>query len=160
MMRRFGLAIAIGLTLVACSAESDSPPPAATPTAAPVPGAIPAPADVAAIPADAQTSASGLAWKVLKAGTGTAHPAMNSIFVAHYTGWTTDGKMFDSSVARGEPLGGYPVGRMIPGWQEALQAMVVGEKRRLWIPSKLAYDGAPGSPQGMLVFEVELLDFK
>jgi FKBP-type peptidyl-prolyl cis-trans isomerase len=159
MTQRLCLAVALTFSLLACSPAPESVAPAATP-AAPVPGAIPAPADVAAVPADAQVSASGLAWKVLKAGTGTQRPKADSIFVADYTGWTTDGLMFDSSIAKGRPLGGYPVSMMIPGWREALEAMVVGEKRRLWVPGKLAYDGMPGRPQGMLVFEVELLDFK
>ena len=74
----------------------------------------------------------------------------------HYTGWTTDGKMFDSSVARGQPAT-FPLNRVIAGWTEGVQLMVVGEKRRFWIPQKLAYGGAEGAPRGMLVFDVELL---
>src|SRR5438045_208246 len=62
-----------------------------------------APADVAAPPADAQVTASGLASKVLKAGTGTDHPLSTDRVKVHYSGWTTDGKLFDSSVARGRP---------------------------------------------------------
>lgn len=123
------------------------------------PNAIPAPADVAAAPADAQVTASGLASKVLSPGTGTLKPTATSLVMVHYTGWTTDGEMFDSSVARGEPID-FPLNRVIPGWTEGLQLMVVGEKRRFWIPSKLAYDGQPGAPAGTLVFDVELLDFK
>lgn len=65
---------------------------------------IPAPADVSAPPADAAVTPSGLATKVLQKGTGTAHPSATSQVKVHYTGWTTDGKMFDSSVARGEPI--------------------------------------------------------
>ena len=76
----------------------------------------------------------------------------------HYTGWTTDGKMFDSSVMRGQPAT-FPLNRVIPGWTEGLQLMVVGEKRRFWIPEKLAYQGKEGAPKGMLVFDVELLSF-
>jgi peptidylprolyl isomerase len=67
--------------------------------------------------------------------------------------------MFDSSVTRGEPID-FPLNRVIPGWTEGLQLMVVGETRRFWIPSKLAYDGQPGAPQGMLVFDVELLEVR
>jgi peptidylprolyl isomerase len=74
----------------------------------------------------------------------------------HYTGWTTDGKMFDSSVARNEPSE-FAVNQVIPGWTEGLQLMVEGEKRRFWIPANLAYEGQPDKPQGMLVFDVELL---
>ncbi len=79
----------------------------------------------------------------------------------HYTGWTTDGKMFDSSYLRGQPAT-FNVGEVIAGWTEALQLMVVGEKRRFWIPGNIAYDnlGMPNKPKGMLVFEIELLDIK
>jgi peptidylprolyl isomerase len=120
---------------------------------------IPAPPDVAAPPEDAEVTASGLASKVLKAGTGTKHPTASSTVTVHYTGWTTDGKMFDSSVKRGESIS-FPLARVIAGWTEGLQLMVVGEKRRLWIPEELAYKGRAGAPAGMLVFDVELLDFK
>ena len=64
--------------------------------------------------------------------------------------------MFDSSVARGTPST-FAVRGVIPGWTEGLQMMVEGEKRRFWIPESLAYEGQPGQPQGMLVFEVELI---
>jgi FKBP-type peptidyl-prolyl cis-trans isomerase len=119
---------------------------------------IPAPADVAAPPADAQHSASGLAWKVLEPGTGTRHPRPNSEVTVHYTGWTTDGEMFDSSVTGGEPAS-FPLNRVIPGWTEGVQMMVEGEKRRFWIPGALAYDNSPrpDAPKGMLVFDIELI---
>ncbi len=117
------------------------------------------PEDVAAAPADAAKTASGLASKVLQAGTGTDHPAATDTVKVHYSGWTTDGAMFDSSVARGEPIE-FPLNQVIPGWSEAVQLMVVGEKRRVWIPEELAYKGAPGAPQGMLVFDIELLEIK
>jgi peptidylprolyl isomerase len=115
-----------------------------------------APADVAAPPADAQKTKSGLAYKVLKAGTGAVHPKSSSTVQVHYTGWTTDGKMFDSSVAKGQPIS-FPLSNVIPGWTEGVQLMVEGEKTRFWIPQKLAYDGQAGAPAGMLVFDVELI---
>ena len=118
---------------------------------------IPAPPDVAAPPADAQVTASGLASKVITPGTGTAHPGPTDKVRVHYTGWTTDGKMFDSSVARNKPIV-FGLDQVIAGWTEGVQLMVEGEKRRLWIPAKLAYEGKPNRPQGMLVFDVELLD--
>jgi peptidylprolyl isomerase len=118
-----------------------------------------APADVAAPPKDAEISTSGLASKVLSPGTGTAHPDAWDQVTVHYTGWTTDGKMFDSSVTRDQPAT-FPLDRVIPGWTEGLQLMVVGEKRRLWIPQALAYAGQQGAPQGMLVFDVELIEIK
>ena len=116
---------------------------------------IPAPDDVAAVPADAETSASGLASKVLEAGSGSVHPTGTSNVTVHYTGWTTDGRMFDSSVARGQPST-FPLNRVIRGWTEGVQLMVVGEKRRFWIPEPLAYGGRR-PPFGMLVFDVELI---
>jgi len=117
---------------------------------------IPAPADVASPPADATTTSTGLASRVLKAGTGKNHPSARSRVRVHYSGWTTDGKMFDSSVARNEPIS-FGLNQVIPGWTEGVQLMVEGETRRLWIPEKLAYAGAPGAPKGMLVFDVELI---
>jgi peptidylprolyl isomerase len=123
-------------------------------TGAPAP--IPAPPDVAAPPADATKTASGLASKVLTPGTGSRHPRPNSEVTVNYTGWTTDGKMFDSSVQRGEPAT-FSLNQVIPGWTEGLQMMVEGEKRRFWVPESLAYQGQPGQPAGLLVFDVELI---
>ena len=117
---------------------------------------IPAPADVASPPADATTTASGLATKVIKPGTGKTHPTSRSRVRVHYTGWTTDGKMFDSSVARNETIS-FGLNQVIAGWTEGVQLMVEGETRRLWIPESLAYRGAAGAPKGMLVFDVELI---
>ncbi|WP_237244604.1 MULTISPECIES: FKBP-type peptidyl-prolyl cis-trans isomerase [Sorangium] len=150
----------------AASAKPAAPPThAAEPTAeqpsAPEPAGLPAPPDVAAPPADAQKTASGLAFKVLTPGKDKEHPGPDDKVKVHYTGWTTDGKMFDSSVLRGEPAS-FGVGGVIKGWTEALQLMSKGEKRRLWIPGNLAYGDRPmqpGAPAGMLVFDVELLDF-
>jgi hypothetical protein len=116
---------------------------------------IPPPPDVAAAPPDAVRTPTGLASKVLTPGTGSRHPRPNSTVRVHYTGWTTDGKMFDSSVARGEPIS-FSLAEVIPGWTEGVQMMVEGEKRRFWIPGRLAYEGRDG-PQGTLVFDVELL---
>lgn len=120
------------------------------------------PADVAAAPADAVKTKTGLASKVLKAGTGDKKPTAADTVTVHYSGWTTDGKMFDSSITRGEPAS-FPLGQVIPGWTEGLQLMSVGEKRRFWIPEDLAYGPVvPGSgrPGGMLCFDVELLGIK
>jgi FKBP-type peptidyl-prolyl cis-trans isomerase len=119
-------------------------------------GAIPAPPNVAAPPADAVKTASGLASKVIAPGSGKDHPVKDDVVTIHYTGWKTDGTMFDSSVARGKPAS-FPVARVIAGFSEGLQLMVPGEKRRLWIPEALAYKGAR-EPKGMLVFDIELID--
>ncbi|WP_227021642.1 FKBP-type peptidyl-prolyl cis-trans isomerase [Oceaniferula marina] len=120
------------------------------------------PADVAAAPADSIVTESGLASKVLQAGTGDVKPSATDAVTVHYSGWTTDGKMFDSSVSRGEPTS-FPLGQVIAGWTEGLQLMVVGEKRRFWIPEDLAYGpvvAGSGRPGGMLCFDVELLAIK
>jgi peptidylprolyl isomerase len=118
---------------------------------------LPPPADVAAAPTDATKTASGLASKVITPGTGTTHPDRADLVTVHYTGWTTDGKMFDSSVSRGKPAT-FPLDRVIAGWTEGVQLMVAGEKRRFWIPEALAYKGQR-DPKGMLVFDVELISF-
>jgi peptidylprolyl isomerase len=117
------------------------------------------PEDVAAPPADAETTTSGLASKVLRPGVGNTHPQKSSTVTVHYSGWTTDGKLFDSSIVRGQPAT-FPLNRVIAGWTEGVQLMVVGEKRRFWIPERLAYKGAAGAPKGMLVFDVELISFE
>jgi peptidylprolyl isomerase len=124
-------------------------------------GPIPAPPDVAAPPADAITTPSGLAYKVLRVGLGSIHPGPRNSVTVHYTGWTTDGKMFESSYQSGRAAT-FQVDGVIKGWTELLQLMTVKEKCRVWIPGRLAYGDKPtdGSPAGMLVFEIELLDIK
>ncbi len=121
---------------------------------------IETPTDVNAAPSDALTTASGLASRVLEAGSGSESPAAADTVTVHYSGWTTDGQLFDSSVQRGSPTS-FPLNRVIKGWTEGLQLMVVGEKRRFWIPADLAYGENPGGgrPGGLLVFDVELLSF-
>ena len=107
----------------------------------------PAPDDVAAPPADAEKTASGLASKVLTPGKGTTHPARTDLVTVHYSGWTTDGKNFDSSLSGGKPVT-FPLDKVIAGWTEGVQLMVAGEKRRFWIPEELAYKGKEGRPAG------------
>lgn len=108
-----------------------------------------------------KTTASGLQYKELRAGTG-AKPAATDTVRVHYKGMLTDGKPFDSSYDRNEPVV-FPLNQVVPGWQEGLQLMPVGSKYQLWIPAALGYGerGTPGGPIGpnsALVFEVELLD--
>jgi FKBP-type peptidyl-prolyl cis-trans isomerase len=112
---------------------------------------------------DEQTvkTASGLEYVDLVVGTG-AQPAAGQTVSVHYTGWLTDGRKFDSSVDRGQPLV-FPVGRgrVIKGWDEGVGSMKVGGKRKLTIPAHLGY-GASGAggvipPGATLIFEVELL---
>lgn len=116
------------------------------------------PKDVAAAPEDASVTDSGLASKIQEKGKGEAKPKATDTVTVHYSGWTTDGKPFDSSVKRGQPAT-FPLDGVIAGWTEGLQLMVEGEKRRFWIPAKLAYgeNPSPGYPAGTLVFDVELI---
>lgn len=105
------------------------------------------------------TTASGLQYEVLTEGTGPKPKATDTVTV-HYKGTLTNGKVFDSSYDRGEPIS-FPLDRVIKGWTEGLQLMSVGSKYRLTIPSQLGY-GAAGAggvipPNATLVFEVELL---
>ena len=117
---------------------------------------LPAPPDVAAPPPGSTKTTSGLSMRVLEPGSGTRHPRATDSVTVHYTGWTTDGKMFESSVTGGQPAT-FRVNEVIPGWTEGVQRMVEGEKARLWIPENLAYGGQPDKPQGMLVFDIELI---
>jgi len=161
------VSLVVAMAAPACKPKSggasDAMPHDSGAAVAPVATGLPPPEDVAAPPIDALKSPTGLASKVLSPGTGQEHPAVNDSVKVNYSGWTIDGKMFDSSVQplqkgkRAEPLT-LSLSHVIPGWTEGMQLMVVGEKRRLWIPENLAYNGKPGAPAGMLVFDVELLD--
>lgn len=115
-----------------------------------------APADVATPPAEAQLLPSGLAYRVLRPGSGPERAKPYSRVTVHYSGWTTDGKLFDSSVLRREPAT-FRLDEVIKGWTQGVVLMAKGEKTRFWIPEKLAYRGEKGKPAGMLVFDVELL---
>jgi hypothetical protein len=121
----------------------------------------PAPKDVAAVPADATKTLSGLAYKILKKGDGKTSPTINSNITIHYSGWTTDGKLFDSSVVRGEKAT-FPLNGLIKGWQEGIPLMKNGDTFRFWIPDYLGYGSnpRPGAPKGMLVFDVTLYSFQ
>lgn len=105
------------------------------------------------------TTASGLQYQVLAAGDGTVHPKASDTVTVHYHGTLIDGTVFDSSVERGEPIG-FPLNRVIKGWTEGVQLMVVGEKARFFIPSELAYGNrSAGKITGgsTLIFDVELI---
>ncbi len=137
------------IALIACVAISNDLPAVS----------VPPPDDVAAPPVDAEKTASGLASKVLMPGKGSTHPAKTDLVTVQYSGWTTDGKNFDSSLTGGKPVT-FPLDKVIAGWTEGVQFMVAGEKRRFWIPEELAYKGKEGRPAGMLVFDVELISFR
>ncbi len=105
------------------------------------------------------TTASGLQYKVLHEGTGTEHPLSTDKVTVHYHGTLIDGTVFDSSIERGEPIA-FGLNQVIPGWTEGVQLMVIGEKTRFFIPSKLAYGNRSAGkikPGSSLVFDVELI---
>jgi peptidylprolyl isomerase len=163
------LALVLPLSLAAAGAAAKTAAKGAKPEAKDAPAAqaaakpplpdLPAPPDVAAAPADAEKTPSGLASKVLQKGTGTTHPKAGDTVEVNYAGWMTDGKLFDTSQKRGT-TSKFPIDLLIKGWQEGLKLMVPGEKRRMWIPANLAYGDTPrrpGGPFGTLVFDVELV---
>ncbi len=119
----------------------------------------PTPPDVAKPPADAQKTAKGVFYRFLVHGPGKdpRHPTPKDNVKVHYAGWTTDGKMFDSSYLRNEPST-FKLSGVIAGWTDGLQVMTPGDRVRFWIPEELAYKGQAGKPQGMLVFDIELLE--
>lgn len=106
-----------------------------------------------------RTTTSGLQFEILQPGQGTEHPRATDKVQVHYHGTLIDGRVFDSSVDRDKPAT-FKLNQVIKGWTEGVQLMVVGEKRRLFVPAELAYgDGATGiiAPGSTLIFEVELL---
>ncbi len=106
-----------------------------------------------------KTTASGLQYLVLTSGNGETHPKASSKVTVHYHGTLLDGTVFDSSVDRGEPIA-FGLNQVIKGWTEGVQLMVVGDKMRFFIPSKLAYGNqSMGAIKGgsTLIFEVELI---
>ncbi|MGC6426224.1 MAG: FKBP-type peptidyl-prolyl cis-trans isomerase [Akkermansiaceae bacterium] len=104
---------------------------------------------------------SGLKSKILRPGKGGRTPNSLSTVKVHYKGWTKEGNVFDTSYQRGIPAE-FPLAAVIPGWTEGVQLMTKGEKRRFWIPARLAYGNQPsgGRPAGDLTFDIELIDFR
>jgi FKBP-type peptidyl-prolyl cis-trans isomerase len=119
----------------------------------------PVPSDVAAAPKDAQKTAKGVWYKVLSPSKDKAakKPVATDSVKVHYTGWNTSGKMFDTSRISGQPAS-FSLAGVIAGWTDGLPMMAVGDQMRFWIPEELAYKGNPAKPQGMLVFDIELLE--
>lgn len=117
----------------------------------------PAPPDVKAPPAGAKKSPKGVSYKLLKAGKGGPKPTATDRVKVIYTSWGTDGRMVDSSVLSGQPSL-LPLNGTIGGLTDAVPLMSIGDKMRMWIPDELAYKGNPAKPQGMLVYDVELVE--
>lgn len=115
----------------------------------------PVPRDLTAPPADAVTTPGGVKVKLLAAGTSTVHPTDTDAVEVDYTGWTADGRPFESTAVRGKPVQ-LLVSRAIPGWSEGLKAMTVGSRARVWVPEALAFKGDLGQPRGPVVFELTL----
>ncbi len=113
---------------------------------------------IAAPPSDAISTPEGLQYVHIRQGEGDRTPGRSDWIRAHYQGFTTDGTMFDSSYDRGQPLEFRPE-MVIEGWVLMLSRMVEGDKVRVWIPEALAYQGRPGKPAGVLVFDIEFIEF-
>ena len=110
-------------------------------------------------PNSAKKTESGLAYKVLEEGKGKRHPEKTDQVTVEYSGWTSDGEMFDSTFKHGRPMS-FRLNRVIPGWTEGVQLMVEGERTRFWIPADLAYGEKPkrpGAPSGDLIFDIKLV---
>lgn len=155
------------LVLAALGALSGSA--EAKPSARPEPPSAPAAAPTGPMPEPvaglvALESSTGIRYYVLRAGAGGS-PVPGQTVAVHYSGWLTDGTMFDSSVERGKlfvfPVG---IGRVIKGWDESVLDMRVGEKRQIHVPPQLAYGekGAGGAipPGATLIFDVELVQLR
>ncbi|HEU4534409.1 MAG TPA: FKBP-type peptidyl-prolyl cis-trans isomerase [Polyangiaceae bacterium] len=148
-----------GAPAASASASASGSAPAAS-GAAPV-EQVPPPPDLAAPPATAQRTYSGLASVVLQPGTGVVRPTREDAVAVHYTGWDKKGTTIVNSYANDLPAP-MRVEQFIDGLLEGVQLMVVGEKRRFWVPARLAYTEHPfrKAPAGDLVFDVELLMVK
>jgi FKBP-type peptidyl-prolyl cis-trans isomerase len=123
---------------------------------------VPAPADVAAAPADAIKTDSGVPMTILRAGHGTERPQANDCVTVHFTGWKRDGSFLVSSRVGGEPES-QCLKTMFAGVADALQTMVIGEERRLWVPADLTYkmdDPDEPPPRADVTFDIELLEIQ
>ena len=121
--------------------------------------APPTPENLTQAPADATRTSSGLAYVILKPGTGTLHPSVTSKVTAHFTSWRSDGRIFETTVMTKHPAL-ISVASAPTGWREAITSMVPGEKARFWIPATLAFGEKPANrfnPSGDLVYEIELI---
>ena len=159
--------LGLAVFLLACNKSSDTTKDSSwtvtssvtSSSAPPVSAASPSPSSTSSQSNQWTTTASGLKYQVLNHGTGTVSPKATDTVKVHYHGTFPDGRVFDSSVQRGEPAT-FPLNQVIAGWTEGLQLMKVGDKFKFEVPPDLAYGpgGRPGiPPNSTLVFEVELL---
>lgn len=158
MSRKLSIITLALVTLVACSSEREAQ---QTEEAAAVSQPANQPSGPPAVSGDTMTTSSGLKYIVLTSGDGP-RAEQGKVVSVHYTGWLTDGTKFDSSLDRGSPYR-FPVGtgHVIPGWDEAVGMMRVGDKWRIILPPALAY-GPQGRapvipPSATLIFDVELV---
>jgi FKBP-type peptidyl-prolyl cis-trans isomerase len=161
VLQRLGILIPALILATACSSDREAEQPGTAAGAAAEESSMSQPGGPPPLTGDTVTTDSGLKYIVIRSGDGpTAEPGQ--VVSVQYTGWFTDGRKFDSSVDRNEPIR-FPVGtgHVIPGWDEAVGMMKVGDKWRLIIPPDLAY-GEQGHPAGIppnstLIFDVELV---
>ena len=154
------LVIALGLAgLAACGSAPSNITPAAKPATVAAPAANPV---MPTKPADATVLPDGLAYKVLRPGTGSVHPKLTDTVTANYTVWKGDGEFLETSCPDGKcDPATFPLDKLIPGWQEMIPMMTVGEKVQLWLTADLAYGDPPRKPNrpaGPLTFEIEMID--
>ena len=90
-------------------------------------------------------------------GDSTEKPTPNDVVTVQYTGWSSDGRMFDSTLSRNAPST-FPLNRAMAGWKECVGLMALHETRRCWVPESLSWKGQAGRPKGTVVFDIELLD--
>ena len=118
------------------------------------PKQLPPPANLKTPPVKAVKTSFTISSVILKPGTGKVRPGPTDTVTVNYTGWTSDGKTFDTT--SGAEPSTFALNEVITGWTEGLQLMVEGETRRFWIPEQLAYRGRR-APCGTLVFDIELI---
>lgn len=113
-----------------------------------------------AVPDYAQIEGNGVAWQVLREGdTSRATPGPRSVAKMRFVGWTTDGEPLPGARALTMIPMEVPLDEMVPGFSQAAQRMHPGERRRVWVPQELAFDGREGRPEGALIYDMELVSW-
>src|SRR5678816_4165434 len=142
------LLLSLPLLMIAAGVRAQAP-------ATPPPDILPT--SELAVPTDGDKSSTGLVSKLVRRGNSSEKPGPTDIVTVHYTGWSSDGRLFDSSVVRG-PASTFPLDKVMAGWRECVQLMTLGEKRRCWVPENLAYKGQAGRPKGCLLYTSDAAD--